>query len=315
MPLVIGDALRGAADPAGAHPGQQPQGRARASTAASGLTDSEAALRAVDKLDKIGPARVAELLRETAGADAGAGEGVPGAGGDPARRRVVRRRASRRSASSTRCSTRASTSWSGWSRPPREHAPGLLRGRPEDRPRPRLLHRHRLRDPAARVRGARLDLLRRPLRQPRQRRPRHATRASGISIGVTRRARRSFGAGGADDLPRSVPTCVLVALPDEERAARLRPDRRGCCAGAGSPARCRPSAAKFGKQIRYAERRGIPYVWFPGDRRGGDQVKDIRSGEQVAADAAAWTPPAEDLHPRVVAGGVTGPRVRGPATP
>jgi histidyl-tRNA synthetase len=29
-------------------------------------------------------------------------------------------------------------------------------------------------------------------------------------------------------------------------------------------------------------------------------VKDIRSGEQVDADAASWAPPAEDLWPRVV---------------
>jgi histidyl-tRNA synthetase len=29
-------------------------------------------------------------------------------------------------------------------------------------------------------------------------------------------------------------------------------------------------------------------------------VKDIRSGEQVDAVAAEWTPPAEDLHPSVV---------------
>jgi histidyl-tRNA synthetase len=60
-----------------------------------------------------------------------------------------------------------------------------------------------------------------------------------------------------------------------------------------------PSAQKFGKQIRYAERRGIPYVWFPAS--GGEhEVKDIRSGEQVAADPATWTPPAEDLRPQVV---------------
>ena len=55
---------------------------------------------------------------------------------------------------------------------------------------------------------------------------------------------------------------------------------------------------KFGKQIRYAERRGIPFVWFAaGD--GTHEVKDIRSGDQVPADPAAWTPPTEDLHPQV----------------
>ncbi|MEO7751831.1 MAG: histidine--tRNA ligase, partial [Terracoccus sp.] len=46
---------------------------------------------------------------------------------------------------------------------------------------------------------------------------------------------------------------------------------------------------------RYAERRGIPFVWFAGVGESGDEVKDIRSGEQVAADPQTWSPPAEDL--------------------
>ena len=70
------------------------------------------------------------------------------------------------------------------------------------------------------------------------------------------------------------------------------------------PVEVAPSAAKFGKQIRYADRRGIPFVWFPGDpgEDRPDQVKDIRSGEQVEADPATWAPPSEDLWPRVVPG-------------
>ena len=56
--------------------------------------------------------------------------------------------------------------------------------------------------------------------------------------------------------------------------------------------------AKFGKQIRFAERRGIPYVWFV-QAEGTHQVKDIRSGEQVDADPVTWTPPAADLRPRI----------------
>ena len=38
---------------------------------------------------------------------------------------------------------------------------------------------------------------------------------------------------------------------------------------------------------------------------GGDEVKDIRSGEQVAADPALWTPPAEDLRPTIARAGGT----------
>jgi histidyl-tRNA synthetase len=61
-----------------------------------------------------------------------------------------------------------------------------------------------------------------------------------------------------------------------------------------------PAASRFGKQIRYAERRGIPFVWFPGRDGGSDAVKDIRSGEQLDADAATWSPPVEDHVPQVL---------------
>src|SRR5262249_11203639 len=122
----------------------------------------------------------------------------------------------------------------------------------------------------------------------------------GISIGVTRLLGLLFGAG-ALSVSRPVPTCVLVALPAEEdrpacdRIARtLR--RRGIATEVA------PSAARFGQQVRFAERRGIPYVWFPGEPGAGDAggtVKDIRSGEQVPADPAIWQPPVDDLRPRV----------------
>ena len=58
-----------------------------------------------------------------------------------------------------------------------------------------------------------------------------------------------------------------------------------------------PKADKFGRQIRYADRRSIPYVWF--GAASGDEVKDIRSGEQTPADPANWSPPDDDLHPQV----------------
>ncbi|MGO1401257.1 MAG: histidine--tRNA ligase [Flaviflexus sp.] len=116
----------------------------------------------------------------------------------------------------------------------------------------------------------------------------------GLSIGVSRVLARVLGTP-LIEASRSVPTAVVVAVMDEEHrraseriAVQLR-DR-------GIPTEVSPSAAKFGKQIRYADRRGIPFVWFPGDP---DSVKDIRSGEQVDADAAQWAPPVEDLHPTV----------------
>ena len=67
--------------------------------------------------------------------------------------------------------------------------------------------------------------------------------------------------------------------------------------GRGIPTEVAPSAAKFGKQIKHADRRGIPWVWFLGE--DGHSVKDLRTGDQVAADPAAWSPPAQDLRPTI----------------
>ena len=97
---------------------------------------------------------------------------------------------------------------------------------------------------------------------------------------------------------RSVPSAVLVALVDEE--SRGDSDTIATALRArGIPCEVAAAPQKFGKQIRYAERRGIPFVWFTA-ADGGHEVKDIRTGEQVSADPAAWTPPTEDLRPQVV---------------
>ena len=114
----------------------------------------------------------------------------------------------------------------------------------------------------------------------------------GYSFGITR-ILAPLIAKGKLNADRSVPSVVLIAVDNEET--------RGESIAIASALRARgiscevaPKADKFGKQIRYAERRGIPFVWF-----GQDSVKDIRSGEQVKADASDWAPPVDDLRPRV----------------
>jgi histidyl-tRNA synthetase len=119
----------------------------------------------------------------------------------------------------------------------------------------------------------------------------------GLSFGVTRAVAPLLGRGMLT-ASRSVPTCVLVAVASE--AARRASDRVAAeLRRRGIPTEVAPSAAKYGKQIRHADRRGIPYVWFPaGDGAGEemtDEVKDIRSGDQAPADAATWSPPPHDL--------------------
>ena len=125
----------------------------------------------------------------------------------------------------------------------------------------------------------------------------------GISFGISRTVVPLLSRGLLDG-SRSVPSAVLVALTDEASrdasdavAQRLR--------ARGIPTEVAAAAQKFGKQIRYAERRGIPHVWFPATDEGGHQVKDIRSGDQIDADPDTWDPPAEDLRPQVVTTGTT----------
>ncbi|MBO1750471.1 histidine--tRNA ligase [Actinotalea sp. BY-33] len=125
----------------------------------------------------------------------------------------------------------------------------------------------------------------------------------GLSIGVSRLVSRLLSAGLVE-ATRAVPSAVLVAVVDEESRAASDEVAAGL-RGRGIPVEVAPTAAKFGKQIRYADRRGIPFVWFPsaGDEPAAHQVKDIRSGEQAEADPTTWQPPAQDLHPRAVPGG------------
>ncbi|KAA1399253.1 histidine--tRNA ligase [Aeromicrobium ginsengisoli] len=119
----------------------------------------------------------------------------------------------------------------------------------------------------------------------------------GISLGVSRLLVPLVADGLTAD--RSVPSTVLVALVDEEsRAASV--DVASALRARGIPAEVAASAQKFGKQIRYAERRGIPFVWFPANGDEPHKVRDIRVGDQADADPATWAPPAGDLKPRIL---------------
>jgi histidyl-tRNA synthetase len=118
----------------------------------------------------------------------------------------------------------------------------------------------------------------------------------GISLGVSRLMGVLVGRGLVT-ASRSVPTAVLVAVTDEESRAGSEAVADSLRAR-GISTEVAPKADKFGKQIRYADRRGIPFVWFTGTE-DGHAVKDIRSGDQVPADPGTWSPPQEDLAPVV----------------
>ena len=121
----------------------------------------------------------------------------------------------------------------------------------------------------------------------------------GISVGLSRLLSRVMGAG-LIEVTRAVPTAVLVAVTDEEHRA-VSDAVADALRERGIAADVAPTAAKFGKQIRFADKRGIPFVWFPGAGTESDSVKDIRSGEQIDADPATWSPANEaDLAPQIL---------------
>jgi histidyl-tRNA synthetase len=103
---------------------------------------------------------------------------------------------------------------------------------------------------------------------------------------------------------RATPTLLLVALnSEEERPAAYEVARK--LRERGLPTEVFHAPQKFGKQIRYAERKGIPYVVFLG--ADGLSLKDIRSGEQAPLEVETWVPPEADLRVQIVRG------ERGPA--
>jgi len=119
---------------------------------------------------------------------------------------------------------------------------------------------------------------------------RRALPGVGISIGLT----RIFAKLEAEGLLRTGPSCpsdVLVVVPSGERrsqasatAAELR--------ARGLKTELYHEADKIGKQVRYASRKGIPYVWFPPFEDGKPhEVKDMTTGQQDLADPRTWQRP------------------------
>jgi len=111
----------------------------------------------------------------------------------------------------------------------------------------------------------------------------------GMSLGLT----RIFAKLVAEKRLRVGPKCptqVLVIFPRAERreetarTANLLRER-------GLNVEMYHSPGKIAQQMRYASRKGIPYVWFPPfDDGGRHEVKDLASEKQEIADPATWSP-------------------------
>jgi histidyl-tRNA synthetase len=111
----------------------------------------------------------------------------------------------------------------------------------------------------------------------------------GISLGLTRLFAKLVAEKRLPVGPKC-PTQVLVIFPRAERreeAARTANELRE----RGLNVEMYHSPSKIAQQMRYASRKGIPYVWFlPFEEGGVHEVKDMDSETQVVADPATWNP-------------------------
>jgi len=111
----------------------------------------------------------------------------------------------------------------------------------------------------------------------------------GISIGFSRLFAKLLADKAIDTSKRS-PADLLIILPSEERREDMLVKAQAL-RKRGFKVETYHAPQKIGKQIGYAEKKGIPFVWFPPfDDAGSDEVKDMSSGAQTPADVETWKP-------------------------
>ncbi|WP_256104048.1 histidine--tRNA ligase [Streptomyces sp. ODS05-4] len=112
----------------------------------------------------------------------------------------------------------------------------------------------------------------------------------GVSIGLTRIFSKMLFEGLLPLGPASV-SHVLVVLPSDELRARAQ-ETAGRLRGRGLNVELYHQPDKISKQVRYASRKGIPFVWFLPFGDGRDhEVKNLATGEQTVADPDLWQRP------------------------
>ena len=111
----------------------------------------------------------------------------------------------------------------------------------------------------------------------------------GVSIGLTRLFGLLLDNGYIKPGAKS-PAGVLVVLPDESRRAEAT-TTANILRARGYKVEMYHRDAKVKNQIAYAEKKGIPFVWFPPFKDGQPhEIKDMTSGEQKNTTPEEWKP-------------------------
>jgi len=111
----------------------------------------------------------------------------------------------------------------------------------------------------------------------------------GISIGFSRIFSKLVKEGRIE-VGAKCPTDVMVAcLPGSSRTDLGVTSRK--LRERGFKVEMYHEAKSLKAQMKYASRKGIPYVWFPSNaEQENHEVKDMDSGEQSVVDIDTWTP-------------------------
>lgn len=84
------------------------------------------------------------------------------------------------------------------------------------------------------------------------------------------------------------PADILMALPSEEMRG-IAAETARTLRGKDYKVEMYHAPQKVKKQLSYAEKKGIRYVWFPPFEEGQDhEVKDMQTGEQSVSDPETW---------------------------
>jgi histidyl-tRNA synthetase len=111
----------------------------------------------------------------------------------------------------------------------------------------------------------------------------------GISIGFSRLFAKLL-ADKAIAATRRSPADLLIVLPSEERREAMLVTAQAL-RKRGFKVETYHAPQKLAKQMSYAEKKGIPFVWFPPfDEAGSHEVKDMTNGTQTKADIESWKP-------------------------